>query len=82
MIDRRSPVRGLPGMAQLRALSPEARTALRAILMSIRADAAARAQASWRKHKAPMAAYWKAVSVYAGHIARTLREPQTQGDAS
>ena len=40
-------------------------------------DAAQRAQKSWRTHKAPMALYWKAVSVYARHIARAI----PRGDA-
>lgn len=50
-----------------------ARDALRDALLSLRADALARAQASWAAHKAPMALYWKVVGVYAGHLARALR---------
>jgi hypothetical protein len=71
--DVRNPVLGLPSAAQLSALPPEARKVLRALLLDIRADSAKRAQECWRRHKAPMAAYWKAVSVYAGHIARAAR---------
>lgn len=54
------------------ALPAEARAALRAALLSLRADALARAQLQWRRHKAPMALYWKVVGVYAGHIARAI----------
>jgi hypothetical protein len=46
---------------------------LRDLLLAIRADAQARAAECWRKHKAPMACYWKAVAVYAGHAARLTR---------
>lgn len=68
----RNPVLALPAAAQLQALEPSARLALRAVLLDLKADAAARAEKCWRTHKAPMALYWKCVSVYAGHIARAL----------
>lgn len=55
------------------ALPDDAKEALRAALMDLREDALKRAEYSWRKHKAPMALYWKVVGVYAGHLARTLR---------
>ncbi len=55
------------------ALPPEARQALRTALLDLRADAIARAELQWRRHKAPMACYWRAVGVYAGHLARALR---------
>jgi hypothetical protein len=69
----RNPVLALPGFGRLRALPEPVREALRAILMDLGADADERAAACWRKHKAPMAAYWKAVGVYARHIAKALR---------
>lgn len=69
----RNPVLALPSAARLADLPPEARHALREILVDLRRDCLARAEESWRKHKAPMAAYWKAAGVYAGHIARALR---------
>lgn len=71
--DVRNPVLTLPGAARLRRLSPLARLELRNILLEIRADAQVRADQCWSKHKAPMAAYWKCIAVYAGHIARVLR---------
>ncbi|MCY4584360.1 MAG: hypothetical protein OXE50_16440 [Chloroflexi bacterium] len=55
------------------ALPAPARDALRGALLDLRAEALDRAEYCWRKHKAPMAAYWKAVGVYAGHMARSLR---------
>ena len=69
----RNPVLALPGVARLRGLPPGVRQALAELLLEIRKDASERAQVCWRKHKAPMAAYWKTVAVYAGHIARAIR---------
>lgn len=69
----RNPMLVLPGVAALRRLDPDIRAHLRTILVELAGDARARADDSWRRHKAPMAAYWKAVSVYAGHLARVLR---------
>jgi len=70
----RNPVATLPGVrAALDALPPEARAALATVLLAIRTAAAAKAAEAWKRHKAPMACYWKAVSVYAGHIAKSLK---------
>lgn len=69
----RNTMLALPAMTRLLQLSPDVRAALRAILLDLAGDARSRADESWHRHKAPLAAYWKAVSVYAGHIARWLR---------
>ena len=53
-------------------LPPEARHALRDALNDLRHEALARSEHSWRRHKAPMALYWKVVGVYAGHISRAI----------
>lgn len=71
--DVRNPILALPAAARLSTLSPMARVELRMLLLDLRRDAQKRAEECWRRHKAPMAAYWKAVAVYAGHIARVLR---------
>jgi hypothetical protein len=71
----RNPILALPGTARLLQLDPHTRALLRAVLLlqlDLAADARTRAEESWRWPK-PMAAYWKAVSVYAGHLARVLR---------
>lgn len=73
--DVRNPVLALPAAQRIQALDGESREALQAVLRELAADARERAEQSWRTHKAPMAAYWKAVSVYAGHLARALRSP-------
>ena len=59
--------------SRFRALPPASREALRLALLDLRKDALYRAEIQWRRHKAPMACYWKAVGVYAGHLARALR---------
>ena len=69
----RNPILALPGLKAVLALPPEVREAIAALLADIVADARERAQASWRKNKGPMAAYWKAVGAYAEHIRRAVR---------
>ena len=69
----RNPLSTLPAFRALKCLSPEIRSVLRDLLYELRRDAGARAEHSWRKHKGPMAAYWRSVAVYAGHTARGLR---------
>jgi hypothetical protein len=71
--DVRNPLLALPGIAELKALPPEFRIALARILGDIAIDAKGRAEKCWRSHKAPMAAYWKAVAVYAGHARRAVK---------
>lgn len=71
--DVRNPLLALPAARTLTALPASQRAALAAVLQELAADAGRRAQDSWRRHKAPMAVYWKACSVYARHIARVLR---------
>lgn len=70
----RNPLLALPAARAVQDLPPAARDALRGLLLAVRVDAQARAAECWRRHKAPMACYWKAVSVYAGHAARLCRK--------
>lgn len=71
--DVRNPLLALPSSAEIARLPQEAKAALRKLLLELRADAHARAEKCWRTRKAPMAAYWRAVAVYAGHTARLCR---------
>jgi hypothetical protein len=71
-VEVRNPILTLPAVDALRSLDPAAQDALRLILLDLQREARARAEKSWRTHKPPLAAYWSAVGVYAGHIARTL----------
>lgn len=73
-LDVRNPLLRLPSAQAIRALPAESRAALRRLLLDMADDARARAEQCWRKHKAPMAAYWKAVAVYAKHAARLCNE--------
>ena len=65
----RNPLSTLPAAARIAALPVEAREALEELLRDISADARTRAEKCWRSHKAPMAAYWKALAVYSRHAA-------------
>lgn len=69
----RNPLLRLPAAHRLRAMPPEIRQDLAALLHELSLDARERAELSWRRNKAPMATYWKAVSVYAGHLRRVIR---------
>jgi hypothetical protein len=55
------------------ALPVDSKKALKAALNELSKDARKRSSYSWNKHKAPMALYWKVVSVYAGHILRSIK---------
>lgn len=57
---------------RFQSLPEDSKAALKAALLDLRSDALKRAQYCWKKHKAPMALYWKVVGVYAGHISRIL----------
>ena len=74
--DVRNPILSLPAIPALRDLDPAAQEALRLVLLDLQQDARQRAEKSWRTHKPPLAAYWSAVGVYAGHIARCLNRPR------
>lgn len=71
----RNPVLGLASFKQLWTLDADVKRQLSELLTELGQEAAQKAQNSWTKNKAPMAVYWKAVSVYARHIARALRRP-------
>lgn len=68
-----NPVLGLPAARRLLALSVPERRAVAAVLMDLRLEANVLAEASWRRKKGPMAAYHRAVSTYARHLAHVLR---------
>ena len=74
-LEVRNPLLALPAARRIARLPVEQREPLVALLRELAADAAERAEESWRKRKAPMAAYWKAASVYAKHTARVLAQP-------
>lgn len=68
----RNPLLGMPAIARLKALPARERELIGGLLRDLASDATERADRCWRRHKAPMAAYWKAVAVYARHTARAI----------
>jgi len=72
--DVRNPLLSLPAAQELADLPLEARSILRRLLKQISDDARERAEKCWKTHKAPMAAYWKAVAVYANHTRRLMSD--------
>lgn len=76
--DVRNPLLRLASAQKIASLPPETREALREILGEIASDSRAKAEQCWKRHKAPMAAYWKAVSVYAGHARKLTRAAQQE----
>lgn len=72
-----NPVLKLPATAKLAAAlerCPEARALFIEALAEMQAECRVLAEKSWRKNKGPMAAYWKAAGVYAGHFRRAMSQ--------
>ncbi len=72
----RNPVHRLPSWAELQSLPPEAWDGLRRVLLDLRSEANELAETAWRRRKGPMAAYWRAVSTYARHLAGCCVPPR------
>lgn len=77
----RNPILLLPAAREILDLPIESRRPLGILLRQLADQASIQAQISWRRNKGIMAAYWKAVSVYAKHLARVVdpiaaRRPQ------
>lgn len=68
----RNPVLALPSAKAILALPEDQRRPLGILLRELAADADERASEAWRKRKGIMAAYWRAVSTYAKHLARSI----------
>lgn len=68
----RNPVLLLPAAQGILALPVESRRPLGILLRQLADQANEQAQSSWKSNKGIMAAYWKAVSVYAKHLARVI----------
>jgi hypothetical protein len=74
-----NPLLDLPAGRELLALPAEQRAPLEAVLRALREQANEEAERSWKRRKAPMAAYWRAVSTYARHTAHALSEAAQKG---
>lgn len=68
-----NPLLDLPAGRALRALPEQDRARIEAVMRELRHQANTEAEKAWRKRKGPMAAYWRAVSTYARHVAHALR---------
>ncbi|UVM23798.1 hypothetical protein [Pseudomonas wadenswilerensis] len=67
-----NPLLKLPAGRALLELPAEDRARIEAVLRELRAQADAEAEKSWLRRKGPMAAYWRAVSTYARHLAHAV----------
>ena len=75
-------VLALPSMRAFRSLPLHTRELLAELLGELALAARQRADTRWRRHKGAMAAYWKAVSVYAGHVCRALLTGEEVGEVA
>ena len=71
--DVRNPLMKLPSAKDIAALPPEARAALRSLALEASKAWRALGDECWKRHKPPMAAYWRAWSVNARHLARLCK---------
>lgn len=70
----RNPIAADPEVCQvLKEMTPEGREILRRLLTKLSKSWRAKAEQSWKKHKPPMAAYWKQNAVNARHLALALK---------
>lgn len=76
-----NPLMKLPAAQKILALPAEQRAPLEELMRELRADADKLAEQSWKKRKGPMAAYWRAVSTYARHVAHMLGKGVQSGRA-
>ncbi|MBV6794272.1 hypothetical protein [Xanthomonas euvesicatoria] len=74
-----NPLLNLPAGRALRALPSAERAALESLMRELRDQANTEAEKAWRKRKGPMAAYWRAVSTYARHVAHALKKESANG---
>jgi uncharacterized membrane protein len=72
----------LAEVRELASLPPEAREALRRALMAVSQACRDKGNEAWRRHKPPMAAYWKASAVNARHLARALSSDESRREKS
>lgn len=72
----RNPILRLPSARQILALPIAERRPLGILLRELAKEADIQAERAWKKRKGPMAAYWRASSTYAKHLARAI-EPRS-----
>jgi len=67
-----NPLLRLPAGQALLSLPPEDKARIEAVMRELRDQANTEAELAWQRRKGPMAAYWRAVSTYARHLAHAL----------
>jgi hypothetical protein len=67
-----NPLLKLPAGRALQALPAADRARIEAVMRELREQANDEADKAWSRRKGPMAAYWRAVSTYARHLAHAL----------
>ena len=67
-----NPLLKLPAGKALLALPKADRSRISSVMRDLRAEANSEAEKAWTRRKGPMAAYWRAVSTYARHVAHAL----------
>lgn len=73
-----NPLLKLPAGRALLELPREDRQRIERVMRDLRDQANTEAEKSWLKRKGPMAAYWRAVSTYARHLAHALSKGEAQ----
>lgn len=68
----RNPMLTIPEVQAFAELPPDAAQALRNALVGASKVFRVRANEAWKRHKAPIAAYWKASAVNARHLANAI----------
>lgn len=71
-----NPLLRLPAARKLLALPEDQRRAVAEVFRELRDQSNAEAELAWKRRKGPMAAYWRAVSTYARHVAHALLKGQ------
>lgn len=67
-----NPLLKLAAGKALMQLPAEDRARIEAVMRELRDQANTEAERAWSRRKGPMAAYWRAVSTYARHLAHAL----------
>ena len=70
--DVRNPLLKLKSAAALRDLPWAARAAIRAVMVGVRAESQRRADAGWCVRRVHIAARWKCLAIYSGHVVKLL----------
>ncbi|SPA23747.1 hypothetical protein CBM2633_U10091 [Cupriavidus taiwanensis] len=73
-----NPLLRLPAARKLLALPEDQRRAVAEVFRELRDQSNAEAELAWKRRKGPMAAYWRAVSTYARHVAHALKVNRSQ----